>query len=214
MGSSLRRRRTQMRLGSEKSCQFRIFTSFCTVLNNCGAAAAELRSHEYGRNPRRVIDLGPGVSMSHILKKLQEDLKTSLKGGKKERTSALRFLISQLQYARIEKQADLEDEDVLRVLSKQAKSRRESMEAFEKAGRLELYDKEKRELGVIEEYMPEQLGEEEIRKVLRSLIVDEGLEGITDLGSLMKDAMPRLQGRAEGSLVSQLAKEELQRVSD
>lgn len=152
--------------------------------------------------------------MSHLLKKLQEDLKTSLKGGKKERTSALRFLISQLQYARIEKQADLEDKDVLRVLSKQAKSRRESMEAFEKAGRLELYDKEKRELGVIEEYMPEQLGEEEIRKVLRSLIVDEGLEGITDLGSLMKDAMPRLQGRAEGSLVSQLAKEELQRVSD
>jgi len=152
--------------------------------------------------------------MSHLLEKLQEDLKASLKGGEKERTSTLRFLMSQLQYARIEKQADLEDEDVLRVLSKQVKNRRESMEAFEKAGRLELYDKEQRELGVIEEYLPEQLGEEEIREVLRSLIVDEGMEGIADMGRLMKDVMPRLQGRAEGSLVSQLAKEELQRVSD
>ena len=152
--------------------------------------------------------------MSGLLDKLQHDLKASLKGGDKERTGTLRFVISQIQYARIEKQADLDDTDVLKVLGKQAKRRKESMEAFKSAGRLELFEKEERELGIIEEYLPEQLGEGEIREVLLSVIADEGLTGISDMGRLMKNAMPRLQGRAEGNAVSQLAKEELQRVSD
>lgn len=152
--------------------------------------------------------------MSQLLEKLQQDLKTSLKGGDKERTGAIRFLISQIQYARIEKQADLDDADVIRVLGKEAKNRKESIDAYREAGRLELLEKEERELGVIEEYLPEQIDEEGIREVLQAVIADEGLTGLADMGRLMKNAMPRLQGRAEGSLISQLAKEELRRISD
>ncbi len=152
--------------------------------------------------------------MSQLIEKLQLDLKTSLKGGDKERTGALRFLISKIQYARIEKQDDLDDSDVLRVLSKQARERRESIEACHEAGRDELLGKEERELAIIEEYLPEQMGEEEIREILHSTIESDSLSGMSDLGHLMKSAMPRFQGRAEGSLVSRLAKEELQRVID
>jgi len=151
--------------------------------------------------------------MSQLIEKLQLDIQTSLKGGNKERTGALRFLVSKIQYARIEKQDDLEDSDVLRVLNKQARERRESIDAFRVAGRTDLLDKEERELAIIEEYLPEQLKEEEIRETLHSIIENEKLSGMSDLGLLMKNAMPRFQGRAEGSLVSQLAKEELQRVT-
>lgn len=152
--------------------------------------------------------------MSQLIEKLKLDLKTSLKGGNKERTGALRFLISKIQYARIEKQEDLDDSDVLRVLGKQAKERKESIDAYREAGRDDLLDKEKRELEIIEEYLPEQMGAEEIGEILHSIIESESLSGMSDLGRLMKSAMPRFQGRAEGSLVSQMAKEELQRIID
>jgi len=152
--------------------------------------------------------------MSQLLEKLQQDLKSSLKGGDKDRTGALRFLISQIQYARIEKQSDLDDADIIRVLGKQAKNRKETIDACREAGRHELQEKEERELAIIEEYLPGQIDEDEIREILRSVIAEEGLTGSADMGRLMKNAMPRLQGRAEGNLISQLAKEELQRISD
>jgi len=152
--------------------------------------------------------------MSQLIETLKNDLKTSLKGGTKERTGALRFLISKIQYAQIEKQEDLEDSDVMRVLNKQAKERKESIDAYREAGRDELLAKEERELAIIEEYLPAQMAEKEIGEILHSIIESESLSGMSDLGRLMKSAMPRLQGRADGSLVSQLAKEELLRVTD
>ena len=149
--------------------------------------------------------------MSSLEDTLHEDLKASLKQGDQDAIHALRFLISQIQYARIEKQDDLTDADITAVLAKQAKARREAIDAFRAGGRDDLADKEQRDLGVIERYLPEQLGEDEIRMVVREIIGEEGLSGPADMGRLMKSAMARLKGEADGKLVNRLAGEELQR---
>lgn len=160
------------------------------------------------------VDLYQGVTMPNLIEKLQADLKSSLKSGEKERANSIRFLISQIQYARIEKMEELTDEDVISVLSKQAKNRKESIDAFREGDRDDLVDKETRELEIIESYLPEQLGESEIRKILKTVIEEEGLGGMSDMGRLMKSAMARLKGQADGSLVSELAQEELKQVTD
>ena len=151
--------------------------------------------------------------MADLLESIQDDLKTALKSGDKQKVQTLRYVISQIQYARIDKGEDLDDEDVLGVLSKQAKSRRESIEAYEGAGREELAAKERAELEIIESYLPEQLDEDAVREVLREVASSEGLSGMADMGTLMKHAMERLRGQAEGRVVSRLAKEVLEQGS-
>ncbi|MFO7767710.1 MAG: GatB/YqeY domain-containing protein [bacterium] len=152
--------------------------------------------------------------MTSLLDTIQDDLKTAMKSGDKARVQTLRYLISKIQYARIDKGTELEDEDVLDVLSKQAKSRKESIEAYESAGREELAEKERAEREIIESYLPEQLDEDSVREVLIEIADEEGLSGMADMGSLMKHAMERLRGKAEGRLVSSLAKEILEREPD
>ena len=152
--------------------------------------------------------------MSNLTETLQAKLKEALKEGDREGAGSLRFLLSEIHYARIEKQDELDDDDVLAVLSKQAKNRRESIDAFREGGRNDLVEKETRELEIIENYLPEQLGEDEIRDMLRSIIAEEGLGEMSDMGRLMKNAMERCKGRAEGNLVKSLASEELQRSGD
>ena len=152
--------------------------------------------------------------MSNLDKTLQQDLNASLKKGDHDSINALRFLISRIQYARIEKQDELTDQEVLAVISKQAKSRRESIEAFRSGGRDDLVEKETRDLEVIERYLPELLGEDAVRDVIRRVIEKQEYSGIADMGKLMKDVMAELKGQADGKLVNQLASEELQRESD
>ncbi len=148
--------------------------------------------------------------MSEVLRTIQQDLRSALKGGDRARVGALRFLVSQIQYARIAKQADLTDEDVLAVLAKQAKNRKESIEAFRQGGRQDLVDKESRELTLIEAYLPAQVGVDEIRERIRAVIAAEGLQGAADLGRLMKTVMAEFRGRADGSVISRIAREELE----
>jgi len=152
--------------------------------------------------------------MSSLFDRIQSDLTRAIKGGEKERVGALRYVIAQIQYARKEKQAELTDEDVLEVLTRQARGRRESIEAFTSGERSDLVEKESFELAIIETYLPEQLGADEIREVLQAIIAEEGLTGPAGMGQLMKAGMARLHGRADGKLVSELAREELQRIAD
>ncbi len=152
--------------------------------------------------------------MSSLLNTIQNDLTNALKGGDRARVGALRFIISQIQYAQKEKQADLSDDDVIAVLTRQARGRRESIEAFASGDRADLVEKETYELDLIESYLPEQMEEAGIRDVLRDIIAAEGLRGPEDMGCLMKASMERLQGQAEGRVVSELARDELQRIAD
>ncbi|MFW6143676.1 MAG: GatB/YqeY domain-containing protein [Patescibacteria group bacterium] len=139
--------------------------------------------------------------------RIEKQLKEGMKSGNSLRVSVLRMLRSAIHNAQIEKQEELEEEDVLEVLSREAKRRRESIEAYEQAGREDLRDKEKAELEIIKEFLPEPLTDEELRNLIQNVISDLG--EATNLGAVMGKVMSQVKGQAEGSHVRELVEEEL-----
>ncbi|MBI4042186.1 MAG: GatB/YqeY domain-containing protein [Deltaproteobacteria bacterium] len=136
------------------------------------------------------------------------------KSGNKVRLSVLRMLRASLKNREIEKrtlpnQPLLTEEDVLKVISQLVKQRRESIEMFEKGGRLELASNEKAEAGILEEYLPKQLNEEEINKIIDETLRELSSSGPVDIGRVMKALMPRVAGRADGKVVNQLVRAKL-----
>lgn len=150
-----------------------------------------------------------------IKERIAADMKTALKSGDKTRLGALRMLRSKMQEAEVNLRAkegvdySLEDSRATEVIASYAKQRRESIESYEQAGREDLAAKEKAELKIVQEYLPEQLGEEEIRVIVREAIAESGAESIKDLGKVMKIVMPRTKGRADGKQVSAIVRQAL-----
>src|SRR5690625_2982722 len=144
---------------------------------------------------------------------IMSDLKTAMKNKDQERLRVLRSLKAKLLEREIserkEGEASLSDEQTVEVLMKAAKQRRESIEQFEEGGRDDLVASEKAELEVINDYLPEMLGEEEGREAARNKIEQLGAENMADMGKVMGAMMQDLKGKAEGSLVSKVVKEEL-----
>ena len=109
----------------------------------------------------------------------------------------------------MEKESLLTEEEVLEVVSYEAKKRRESIVEFEKGGRNDLVEKEKIELTIIETYLPEQLSEEEIRKLVKEAVEKTGAKEQKDMGRVMAELMPKTKGKTDGSLVSKIVKESI-----
>ena len=144
--------------------------------------------------------------------KLQEELKQSMLARNELKTSVLRMLLSAINYYEIQKGGAgyaATEEDVLSVIQNQAKQRRDSIEQFTQAGRKELADKEEKELELLKAYLPEQMNEEEITKLVKEAIAQTGAATITDLGKVMGALMPKTKGKADGGLVSTIVKKEL-----
>lgn len=146
-----------------------------------------------------------------MIKRIKADLLKCLKAGDKFRVDTLRYLISALHNAQIKKGRGepLTEEEVADVLAKQAKQRRESIAAYEGGGRKDLAEKEKKELEVIEEYLPDQLSDEEIRQLVEEAIREVIAKGPQDVGKVMAFLMPKVKGRADGTLVNRTVKEML-----
>ena len=142
--------------------------------------------------------------------KIEKDIKESLKSGDKNRVSILRMVKSAVKNKEIEKKDPLTDEDIQAVFRSFSKKAGESIEQFSRAGRDELAEKEKAELAVLQEYLPKQLGEEDIRKAVRDVIDETGAAGVKDMGRVMKAVMSKLKGQADGRLVNNLVKETLE----
>ncbi len=142
--------------------------------------------------------------------KIEKDLKESLKSGDKNRLLILRMVKSAVKNKEIEKGEPLNDEDIQAVFRSFSKKAGESIEQFSRAGRDELAEKEKAELAVLQEYLPKQLGEEDIRKAVRDVIDETGAAGVKDMGRVMKAVMSKLKGQADGRLVNNLVKETLE----
>jgi uncharacterized protein YqeY len=142
-----------------------------------------------------------------IVERINQELLAATKNRDKERLSIIRLIRSALQNRQIDKRAELTDEEALQVLSSLVKKAKESIEQFEKGNRPDLAQKERRELKIILSFMPEQLGEDELRAQLDSIIAQVGAKGPQDLGLVMKVAMERLKGRADGKMVNQVARE-------
>ncbi len=142
-----------------------------------------------------------------IIEKLETELIKALKSGEKEKVVVLRGLKSDIKYKIIDKGEELTDEEVIDVLSLNTKKIRDSIEQFGKGGREDLVIKEKAALKIISEYLPEQIGEEELRGIVKQAVEESGAESPQQMGLVMKIVMPKIKGRADGKLVSKLAVE-------
>ena len=144
-----------------------------------------------------------------LTEQLQADMKTAMRDGDAHRRDTLRMVIAAAQNAAKEKREPLSDEEALAVITKQVKTRRESIKAFRDAGREDLADKEQSEIDVLEPYLPEQMGEDEVRALVVEAVAATGATSPRDMGKVMGALMPKVKGRADGRLVSSLVNEEL-----
>ena len=144
-----------------------------------------------------------------LIARLETELTAAMKERDTARRDALRLILSSLRAAEKELQRPLHDEEELQVLQRERKRRLESAEAFRSAGREEQAQAEEAELAVLEEFMPEPLGEEELEDIVDDVIAEVGATSMRDLGRVMADVMPQIAGRADGSAVSQLVREKL-----
>ena len=144
-----------------------------------------------------------------LTEQLQADMKTAMREGDAQRRDTLRMAIAAAQNAAKEKREPLSEEETLAVLTRQVKTRRESIEAYRAAGRDDLADKEQAEIDVLAPYLPEQLGEDAVRALVIEAIATTGASSPKDMGRVMGALMPKVKGRADGKLVSSLVNEEL-----
>ncbi len=138
-----------------------------------------------------------------LYERLDVDVKRALKDGNSLKVSVLRMVLSAIKTLQIEKNIkSLDDEGVIQILQRHVKQHRESIEQFDKGGRTDLVDKEDAELKILEEYLPKQLTEEELTAIVKAVITETGAVSRADTGKVMKAAMEKAKGRADGKAVS------------
>ena len=145
-----------------------------------------------------------------LKERLDTDLKDAMRQRQSVRLSVIRALRNAINYETISRGQTLDDQEISAVLQKQAKQRRESISAFLKGARQDLVDKEEEELTVILEYLPRQMDREEIVAIVNNAIHSVSAKGMADKGILMKQLMPELKGKADGSQVNSVVTELLQ----
>jgi len=162
-----------------------------------------------------------------LKEKIRENLNSSLKEKKELATSVLRLInaailnkekekrykiskekpAGEIKEEELEKESQLTDEEIIDVISSEIKKRKESIVLFEKGGRQDLADKEKKEAEILGKYLPEQLSEEEVKKIVEETVKKVGAKEIKDMGKVMAELMPKIKGKADGFLVSKIVKE-------
>jgi uncharacterized protein YqeY len=141
--------------------------------------------------------------------RIQQDVKDAMRAKEKQRLATIRLITAAIKQREVDERIELDDEQVLVVLDKMCKQRRESISQFEKAGRDDLIAREASELEIIQGYLPEQLGEDEIAAMIDSVMAETGASSIKDMGKVMGQLKPKLQGRADMAAVSALIKSKL-----
>jgi uncharacterized protein YqeY len=148
-----------------------------------------------------------------IENRLMEDLKLAMKAGRKEEVTTLRMIRAQIKNAQIEKGEDLSEEDVAQVLNKAAKVRIEAIEMYQKGNRDDLVAKEHAEYEIIAKYMPEQLNDDEIEKIIQETIMSLQASSEKDIGRVMGAIMPKVKGKADGRIIQQKVRVALTKLS-
>lgn len=142
-----------------------------------------------------------------IKEKLQEDLKDALRSGDPVRKRTLRSALAEIKNAEIERGGPLKESGILKILQKEVKARRETIEGAEQADRQDLIDKAEQEIEVLEEYLPEPLSEAELRDIVQEAIDEVDADSLADIGKVMGQVMPRIRGRAEGKDANRIVRE-------
>ncbi|HEX7586419.1 MAG TPA: GatB/YqeY domain-containing protein [Patescibacteria group bacterium] len=147
-----------------------------------------------------------------LKQKIFEDMKAAMKEGNAIKRDTLRMLDSMIKNTEIEKlkkEEGLSDEEVLAVIARAAKQRRDSIEQYKVGGRTDLAEKESKEIEILAAYMPAQFGKDKVREIVQAVIAETGAVSKTDMGKVMGQAMGRLKGQADGNLVKKMVEEEL-----
>lgn len=144
-----------------------------------------------------------------LKERIQEDMKAAMRARDAARLSAIRLLLAAMKQKEVDERQPLADADVLGIIEKMVKQRRESIAQFEKAGRQDLADQEKFEIGVLGGYLPQQMGEAEIAQAVAAAVSEAGAASVKDMGKVMALLKPRLAGRADMGKVSALVKAKL-----
>jgi uncharacterized protein YqeY len=141
---------------------------------------------------------------------LNQDMKASLKAGQKARLSVIRMAKSAILYAEKEKLHELDDEEIIEVLFKEVKKRKNDITEYERLGKTEIVENLKQEIDILSSYLPQQLTDKEVEELVRQTIFEVGANSIKDMGKVMGAIMPKVKGRADGSLISSMVKKLLQ----
>lgn len=144
-----------------------------------------------------------------LKQRLTDDMKTAMKAGEKDRLAAIRLINAAIKQKEVDERVEMDDARVIAVLEKMVKQRKDSIEQYDKAGRDDLAAIERAELAIIGQYLPEKMGEAEIRAAIEAAISETGAAGPADMGKLMGVLKPRLAGQADMGEVSKLIKQRL-----
>ena len=146
-----------------------------------------------------------------LKEQIPEDLKNALRNKNALELSVLRMLQAALKNKEIDnKKEELKDEDVISVVGAEIKKRRDAVKEYEKVNRPDAADQEKAEIDILMKYMPQQMNEDEIRDIVKSAIEETQAEGMKDIGKVMKVLMPKVKGKADGSIVNKIVRELLE----
>ncbi len=145
-----------------------------------------------------------------LKQKLQEDLKSSMKNKDTVKKSVITLIRASIKQYEVDNRVELGDEQIVDLIAKQLKQTRDSREEFVKAGRDDLVSKAEAEIEVLKEYLPQQLSEEELNEIVISTISEVGATSMKDMKKIMTSIMPKVKGRADGKLINELVKKNLQ----
>ncbi len=147
------------------------------------------------------------AQFSQLKQKLTDDLRQAMRSGDKVRRSVIRLVMAAIKNTEIAQQATLDDADILGIITKEARQRRESIEAFKQGNRPDLVAQEEAELAILNEYLPQQMTREEIIVAARRVIEEVGAQGPTDKGKVMPKLIAQLKGRADGREINAVVTE-------
>lgn len=145
-----------------------------------------------------------------LKQKLQEDLKSSMKNKDTVRKSVVTLIRASIKQSEVDNRVELEDEDIIDIIAKQLKQRKDVLVQFKDAKREDLVSEAEAEIEVLKEYLPQQLSEEELSEIVKSTISELGATSMKDMGKIMSAMKPKVKGRADGKLINELVKNNLQ----
>ena len=145
--------------------------------------------------------------MLALKEKLMEDLKLSMKDKDTVRKNTVQSVRAAIKQVEVDNRVELSDDDIIGVIAKEAKKRKDVLPEYEKSGRTDLIDELKREIEILMGYLPSQLSKEELGEIVKNAIAEVGASSMKDMGKIMANVMPNIKGRADGGMVNAIAKE-------
>lgn len=142
-----------------------------------------------------------------MLSKFQEELKTAMKSGDKKRITAIRNIFGKLKARKIDKGEELTDDESMKIIQSSVKQLKDSIEQYKNAGRDDLAEAESYELSFLEQYLPKQMGEDELKVIVKKIIGETGASSQADIGKVMGPLMKDIAGKADGKMAQQIVRE-------